>query len=206
MKFNFEFNINGDYKEQFNEYVTEILKTTKRQVRERKAHAKIFGERDAAHDYGETLANRALRSQIVEDLTEDYFKATGELPESSQLERLANALLEEELADDSAWKSRQSEYAFFSEEQLARRRDGVHQRKNEGGQSEVKLEKAWSIGANGKDYRKPKRRERSDNENIKIDEQTKSRNKERLNKYREFTKVQPVITRHISELRELHAN
>jgi hypothetical protein len=200
MKFKFDFDINGDYQEQFSEYVTEILTTTKRQVKERKAHAKIFGERDAAHDYGETLANRALRSQIIEDLTEDYFRSTGQMPEGSQLERLSNVLLEEELADDSAWKSRQSEYAFFSEEQLARRRDGVHQRKNEGGQSEVKIEKAWSIGANGKDYRKPKRRERSDNENIKIDENTKSRNKERLKRYREFTKVQPVITRHISEL------
>ncbi|MED3649966.1 hypothetical protein [Heyndrickxia sporothermodurans] len=107
--------------------------------------------------------------------------------------------LYEEISDDTAWKTRQDEYPFLSDEQLARRKDGVNQRKYEGGQREVSDDKAWSVATDGRDMRKPTRRERSNNENIRMDEAL-SRNKERRTKYREFTKIQPVDVYHISEL------
>lgn len=115
-------------------------------------------------------------------------------PDCFLLEQLANLLLHEDLTDSTAWKSRQSEYPFLSEIQLARRRDGVHQRKNEGGSGEVHLNAANYRASDGRDHGIPRRKFRSNNDNIKIDEEKRSRNAERRRKYEEFTKVQPVIT------------
>jgi hypothetical protein len=146
---------------------------------------------------------REERFKAIEMLTEDYFASTGMRPEPEQLDRLATLCLYEEVTDDTAWKSRQTEYPFLSDDQLARRKDGVHQRKNEAGQREVALEKAWSVATDGRDNRTPKRRERSDNENIQMDNNVRSRNRQRQKVYREFTAVQPVITYKLSELEAL---
>lgn len=115
-------------------------------------------------------------------------------PDSALLDQLANLILHEDLTDSTAWKTRQSEYPFLSEIQLARRRDGVHQRKNEGGSGEVRINAAKYRATDGLDHRKPYRKIRSTAENILIDEEKRSRNVERRRKYEEFTKIQPVTT------------
>ncbi len=121
-------------------------------------------------------------------------------PDSALLDRLTDLILHEDLTDSTPWKTRQSEYPFLSEFQLARRKDGVHQAKKEGGQREVSLSKARSVGTDGRDRRKPYRRERSDNEQNHVENATLARNKARQKKYDDFVAVQPVHTYHISEL------
>ncbi|MEK3887272.1 hypothetical protein [Bacillus sp. FSL K6-3431] len=121
-------------------------------------------------------------------------------PDANLLEQLANLVLHEDLTDTTAWKSRQSEYPFLSDLQLARRRDGVHQRKNEGGSGELNFTTADFVGIDGKDHRVPLRKMRTLTDNLTIDENTRSRNKERRRKYNEFTKIQPVITYNVRDL------
>lgn len=140
------------------------------------------------------LLPRSERFKTIESLTEEYFESRGKMPNADVLDRLSTLCLYEEISDDTAWKSRQSEYPFLSDEQMARRKEGVHQRKNEAGQREVDLKKAISVGTDGRDQRRPTRRERSDNENIYVDTETKSRNKQRKKAYLKFTEVQPVTT------------
>jgi hypothetical protein len=52
--------------------------------------------------------------------------------------------------------------------------------------------------ADGQKHITPTRRNRSDYENLWMDKRAKSLNKERKRKYTEFTKVQPVIIRKMS--------
>src|SRR5690606_9947177 len=94
-------------------------------------------------------------------------------PDAGLLEQLANLLLYEDLTDTTAWKSRQSEYPFLSDLQLARRRDGVHQRKNEGGTGELIFTTADTCGTDGKNHRIPLRKMRSLTDNLAIDENTR---------------------------------
>lgn len=114
--------------------------------------------------------------------------------DSRLLSQLSDLILHEDLTDATAWKSRQSEYPFLSELQFARRRDGVHQRKNEGGSGEVAFEQTETVANDGKDYRVPLRRKRSYTENLLVDMNARSRNKERQKAYDAFVAVQPVIT------------
>lgn len=124
-------------------------------------------------------------------------------PSAELLERCADLIMHEDLTDNTAWKSRQSEYPVLSELQLARRRDGVHQRKNEGGSGEVSFKEAETVSTGGRDYRVPTRRKRSYIDNAFVDENAKIRNKARRERYEEFTGVQPVITYKLSEGRPL---
>jgi hypothetical protein len=166
----------GDFKAEFNDKVSALIDAVK----------------DGAY------ADRCERLTVINELIDEYVTATDETPDSTQLERLTNLCLYEELHDDTAWKSRQYEYPFFSEFQLARRQEGKHTRRSESGQREIGINKAWSIGTDKRDYAIPTRRERSNNENIFMDAEVKSRNKERRRKYREFTKIQPVHTRQMT--------
>ncbi|MGI2709051.1 hypothetical protein [Bacillus cytotoxicus] len=171
---NYIFDINGDYKTQFETYVNTL----------------IIAHRDS---HSEAISNREVRAEEIKSLTDAYVGTIGERPDRFQLERLTDLLLYEELHDDTAWKTRQSDYPFLSETQYKRRKHGVHQAKKEAGNREISLKHAYStIGLGGIDHRIPKRRERSVNENLLIDYNTRSRNKRRHKVYREFTKVQPV--------------
>lgn len=142
---------------------------------------------------------REQRFEAIERLTEEYIAAKGKRPPAHILDRLATLCVYEEITDDTAWKTRQDEYPFLSDEQLARRKDGIHQRKKEGGQREVSLKKASSVGTDRRDKRKPTRRERSNNENLQMDA-IKSRNKVRMDRYHEFTKVQPVNSYYVGDI------
>lgn len=144
------------------------------------------------------IEDRTERIRAIDALIDEYVDAIGSAPDPVQLERLADYILKEELTDASKNKVRREEYPIFSEWQLARRKDGRHRRK-ENAYVEVPLEAARTYSGDGRNYRVPKRRRRRLRENIFMDEKTKSRNRERRRKYREFTKPGPVITYKLEE-------
>ncbi|HFK1761297.1 hypothetical protein [Bacillus cereus] len=86
-------------------------------------------------------------------------------------------------------KVRNNEYPILSDTQIQRRREGTRQRKGNG--NEVPLKAAFGLAANLLDHRIPRRRRRTINEMLRSD-RAKSRNRERQQQYREFTKVQPL--------------
>jgi hypothetical protein len=75
------FDLNGDYKTQFKEFVDTIMK--------KENH----------------IEDRIERNQAVETLIESYTEQTGERPHEWQLGRLTNYLLLEELTDNRKHKS-----------------------------------------------------------------------------------------------------
>jgi hypothetical protein len=164
---------NGTYKTQLHEVITEMQRATK-----------------------QGALPRELRLVKIEKLTEEYFAKTGEMPDAIALERLSDLCLYEELTDSDRMKVRNNEYPFLSETQMARRQEGLHARGGTSG--EVPLSAADSLGSDGRNYGIPTRRERNSRENRFVDKEAKIRNKERKQKYMEFTKVQPVIIRKIS--------
>ncbi len=85
----------------------------------------------------------------------------------------------------------------MSDTQIQRRQEGTRQRKGNG--SEVPLKAAFGLAAVSLDHRIPRRRKRTINEMLRSD-RAKSRNKERHQQYREFTRVQPVMTYNEREL------
>ena len=158
-----------DYKTQLHEDITKLQAATKR------------GE-----------FPRELRIEKIEQLTEDYYRLAGEMPDSVALERLADLILHEELTDSDRMKVRNNEYPFLSNEQLARRQEGKHSRSSTLS-GEVPLGAADTVGMDGRNHSQPVRRVRNSRENRLVDSAAKIRNKERRQSYEEFTKVQPVI-------------
>jgi hypothetical protein len=130
---------------------------------------------------------RELRLVKIEALTEGYFAKTGEMPDGIALERLSDLCLYEELTDTDRMKVRNNEYPFFSETQFEERR-----------KVEASFKLSEEHGVDGRNHKPPGRRERSNREIKFMDKNAKIRNKERKQKYHEFTKVQPVITRRIN--------
>lgn len=131
---------------------------------------------------------REERIVEVDRVIEEYFANTGNMPDDKSLERLADLLLYEELTDTDRMKVRNNEYPFFSESQF----DERHRR-------EASFKLAEEQGVDGRNHRPPIKRQRSNAENRFVDKKAKSVNRERKRKYAEFTKVQPVETRTISE-------
>lgn len=131
---------------------------------------------------------RELRIVKIEQLTEDYYAIKGKMPDAVALERLSDLCLYEELTDPSLTKVQDEEYPFLSERQFDRRDS-----------KEIATGKAMDMNAaDGQKHGKPERRKRSGYENRFVDKKAKSRNQERKRKYTEFTKVQPVLVRKIS--------
>lgn len=58
------------------------------------------------------------RIKAIEELTEAYFKQTGELPESEELNRLADFILKDDLTDKHPDKVTNAEYPILSEGQV----------------------------------------------------------------------------------------
>jgi len=137
------------------------------------------------------IEDRTERIRAIDALIDEYVDAIGSAPDPKQLERLADYILREELTDSSKDKVSREEYPILSEWQLARRTSGKHQRK-EDAVIEVSLSAAKYIATDGRDYRYPKRRKRTVQEMLFIDENAKIRNKERRRKYKEFTKPSKV--------------
>lgn len=121
------------------------------------------------------------------------------LMDAQALNRLADLCLYEELTDKSQYKTRDTEYPFLSEMQMARRAGGAHERNTGVQKGEAPFTNAETIATNGRNYAVPKRRKRSIHEDLLRDEQAMIRNKERRRKYNEFTEIQPVKTYKIGE-------
>jgi len=202
----FKFTFSGNHKAELIAYVERIIETTKAQVQAKRDSIKsalsyvenpsewlVESINKSADDlHANTLANRQLRMQIVEDLTEQYFEAAGDWPDGKTLEKLTDAILSEELTDMHPDKITRAEYPFMSDWQLDARHENEY--------SEALGE---AHGSDGRKHSQPTRRTRTGREHFAVNKRTKSRNAERKRKYREFTKVQPVITRWITEDGEL---
>ena len=199
----FKFTFSANHKAELIAYVERIIETTKAQVQAKRDFVKevLPKEEDQApgdamltdimadSKFADTLANRDLRMQIVEDLTECYREAAGDWPDAKTLEKLTDAILCEELTDMHPDKITRAEYPFMSDWQL----DARHE-------NEYADTLGEAHGTDGRKHSKPTRRVRTGREHFAVNKHTKSRNLERKKKYREFTKVQPVFVRHISEL------
>ncbi|WP_425594289.1 hypothetical protein [Bacillus cereus] len=156
------FDINGDYKRQFETYVSTLITTLR-------------------ESYSSTISNRNVRAEEIKSLTDAYVGTVVERPEPKQLERLADLLLYEELHDTHPDKMTREEYPIMSEHQLSRRHSG-----------EVSMKVAEEYGSDCRNYKPPVRRKRTRKETWQIDREAKSRNEERRKAYREFTRVQAV--------------
>lgn len=138
---------------------------------------------DAVSDLiAEAIADRAERLAAVHALTDAYFDSVSKTPDSSELARLTDYILREELTDTDRMKMRNTEYPFLSEHQLERRRAG-----------EVPLKVAEEYGVDGRNYKMPTRRKRSRHENNKVDGDAKIRNKARAARYKRDTAAGPVV-------------
>lgn len=129
------------------------------------------------------IEDMSERIRAINDLIDEFVLGVYEHPDPVQLDRLANYILHEELTDQKKNKARREEFPVFSERQLLRRRN-----------CEVSEEGAVFYGNDGRNYRYPERRKRTIREMLFVDKKTKSRNKERLKRYREFTKPGEVIS------------
>jgi hypothetical protein len=130
---------------------------------------------------------REVRIVKINTLIEDYFAKTGEMPDGITLERLSDLILDEELRDTHPDKVTRTEYPFFSETQFEERR-----------KDEASFKLSEEHGVDGRSHKPPIRRERTRRDLKFVDKHAKIRNKERKQRYHEFTKVQPVIVRRVT--------
>jgi hypothetical protein len=134
------------------------------------------------------LPDRTERSRAIEALIDEYIASTGERPDAAELERLANAVLHEELTDQRRNKLTAPEYPFMSEWQLAVRENREY---------DIKL--AEEIATDGRIYKPPTRRHRTARENRFVDMYAKSKNAERRRQYRKDTTPGPVVTYRLAQ-------
>jgi len=73
------------------------------------------------NDYYFRIYDREARTELIRRITEDYTATNGEPPVISLLERLADALLSEDLTDQSRSKVRTMKHAHLSQRQLKTR-------------------------------------------------------------------------------------
>ncbi len=104
-----------------------------------------------------------------------------ERPDARTLERLADAILREELTDRHPDKVTNTEYPFFSAWQLELR----HGR-------ETGIKAAEETGADGRNHRKPTKRRRTRYENWRVDRDARGRNEARRAQYRRDSSPGPV--------------
>lgn len=145
----FAFDKRADYKSAFKRYVDELFARAKR------------GD----------LADRAERIALIDALIESYIAATGQRPDSVQLDRLATLCLREELTDKhDKWKAKHEEYPFLSDSQY--------------------LKRTWKdvdiSAVDATTAEEGKRRTRTKYENNYMDKTVKSRENERRKRYRDF--------------------
>ena len=139
---------------------------------------------------------RRERIALVDEWLAAYVDRCGVSPHSNELERLADALLHEELADRSPYKVAHEEYPILSEAQLRRRRFGRSAAGGSNMRGEVALDAAGDggavsdyVAADGFSYARPTRRPRSLYESAFVEERTISRVADRAATY--LTSMQP---------------
>lgn len=177
------------YTDELKRAIEHIREHTKAERVNRPARLRLIDEASTKYALAHASYADAIRATYIEKGNEPPMIPMDE----RLLEQLANLALYEELTDTTAHKSRQSEYPFLSDMQLARRQTGKHGR---GGEEvgEAPLTAAMTKATDGRDYRTPTRRKRSQYEDKLRDAKSKIRNDERRRKYNEFTRVQPVFT------------
>ncbi|GIO27737.1 hypothetical protein [Ornithinibacillus bavariensis] len=131
--------------------------------------------------------DRNQRMWLVQYYTDEYFRQVGERPDVSALNRLATLILDDEITNPDVYKMTHIEYPIMSQRQEARRN-----------KTQVSIKWADEVGTDGKDYRQKSREMNRRKINI-INEHLRdtdihAQNMEKLRRYMEFTKVQPVIT------------
>jgi hypothetical protein len=102
--------------------------------------------------------DRTKRIALIDELIESYIAATGQRPDSVQLDRLATLCLREELTDSDPHKMKRDEFPLLNDDQYIRRKTGLHRKKDGRGVMETSFKLAAEIGTDGKNYRKPKRK------------------------------------------------
>jgi len=184
------------YTERFAALVTEIVAN----VKGRKTCDSL---RYAYGGVGYDLVDRSQRMALIERVADGYIKAhadvnqatldawrergcNGERPspislDTALIERLTDAILDEELTDPNPYKVSHEEYPFMSDRQLDLRRD-----------RETGLKAVEETGMDGRDYRKPTKRRRTNYENWHVDHHARGRNKERQRQYAKDTAAGPV--------------
>lgn len=135
---------------------------------------------------GENITDRSERIKAVEGLIDAYMDSTGMPPEHTQLERLADYLLSEELNDKSSDKAAKNDCPFHSPRQTMRRYS-----------REASDSAASNIGVDGQNHRIRKRRKRNRWETDYVDRHAKIRNAERKAQYKKDTAPGPVFTYYI---------
>lgn len=124
----------GDYKTKLKAYVDYVLQTA-------------------------AQTDRSTRMNLIEDLTDEYVRQTGERPDPTELERLAHAILHEELSDPRPDKMTIEEYPIMSERMHRVRTQGAERKRNSAGvvTYEVPIDHASNTGTDGIDYSPAKR-------------------------------------------------
>ncbi|WP_232673915.1 hypothetical protein [Bacillus velezensis] len=128
--------------------------------------------------YTLTKAGKMTRRERIEAITalaDAYYDSTGEQPELSALERMANLVLHEELSDAHPDKVTREEYPIMSETQFEERY-----------KREASDKLAEEYDQTGSYKGRPIRRPRSSYENKLLDKRAKARNEERRKRYSAF--------------------
>ena len=105
------------------------------------------------------IKDRTERIQAIDDLINSYVNATGKRPPTSDLFRLSNHILREELSDKRKHKTMKTEYPILGRKAIERRQE-----------QEVSLnsfDELYDTNGNNKGF--PKRRERSSYEQMNTD-------------------------------------
>ncbi|NLS42520.1 hypothetical protein EYH65_20465 [Bacillus subtilis] len=139
--------------------------------------------------YQRTKAGELTRQERIEEimaLVNAYYDSTGEQPDVAALDRMTNIIIHEELSDSHPDKVTRTEYPIMSDEQLARRKEGKHRKKNDNPRIEVPLSIGQNFGTDGKNHSYPVRRQRSERESAYVNKASLSKNKSRRRKYRKF--------------------
>lgn len=114
------------------------------------------------------------RSERISEI-KSWLNAQERQPDPSELERLADYILREELTDSHPDKVTREEYPILSETQLSRRHA-----------KEASEKLVEEYGTDGKSYRQPVRKKRTKHDYARIDKAAKSRNERRLRAYKAF--------------------
>lgn len=191
------------YVERFAQMVMEIVAN----VKARKSNEHL---RYAYSGVGYDLADRTQRMTLIARVTDDYVLAhadvnqaaldtwmergcKGERPspislDTALIDRLTDAVLDEELTDKNEHKIAHNEYPFMSDYQLELRRD-----------RETGLKAVEETGTDGRDYRKPTKRRRTNYENWRVDRDAKGRNADRQAQYRRDTSAGSLVTYNVRD-------
>lgn len=118
---------------------------------------------------------REQRFRAIEQLTDAYYQASGKLPDTAALDRLATLCLYEEVTDSRSNKMKAQKQPIMSDNQYRRRTEGKHVRRKdkEGNKTaiitEVPMNATYDYGTDGRNYSVPKRRQLSTDEAIEMD-------------------------------------